>query len=505
MTQHGSRPHERFGVARLVASIAFSLAALVIPAPALALSQVWVFPDYCPQTWDATLQDCINDAAQGDSIVIATDTPGGFLSIYNKSIDLYAADGYAPEFTNGANVEFNSGTHEFSLRGVSFREPFTINLTGGSGHVVDIDGVGFATSSRYKTALRISASVSSSVTLRRDSVGLTNQGQPIYFESKPAAGQLVSLRAVGDSLTAAGIGGAATDAIAMQVQGAGTTNIDIDNLSVWHVPGAAVALAAAENANVRLNLTGAAIESTDEALFVHDGQMAGGYLTVNMFNSVASHISGLAIWLHESSTYHPIFHFNAGYNDFYAIGHPNQLEGHSLGSHNLAVDPKYVDQTNGDLRLQSDSPLINKGLVCSPSGLADPDAAGNHRLKGTSVDIGAYERGAVAPNGTVVLGSPAGDLLYGTGGDDILCGYNGNDYLYGNGGNDYVDGGSGNDRLYAGTGKDRLYGDLGDDLLCARDGAGGDYLNGGGGTDAYRADSSDTRVSLESAGDCSGG
>jgi hypothetical protein len=60
------------------------------------------------------------------------------------------------------------------------------------------------------------------------------------------------------------------------------------------------------------------------------------------------------------------------------------------GPGNITNAPLFVD-TNGwiNLRLQADSPCINAGY--NPSAPAAPDLDGNQRIRGGTVDIGAYE------------------------------------------------------------------------------------------------------------------
>ncbi len=66
-------------------------------------------------------------------------------------------------------------------------------------------------------------------------------------------------------------------------------------------------------------------------------------------------------------------------------------------SHSLFADPRFVDVTEPDLRLQADSPAIDVGDASAPVG--DADFQGGPRIQGSGVDLGALE-------------FPAGQALY---------------------------------------------------------------------------------------------
>ena len=70
------------------------------------------------------------------------------------------------------------------------------------------------------------------------------------------------------------------------------------------------------------------------------------------------------------------------------------------------VDPRFVDAANGDLRLLTGSPMIDAGDPATPD-LPEFDLAGNPRVVGSAVDIGAYEHDGSDPGGVLFI-TPSG-------------------------------------------------------------------------------------------------
>ncbi len=85
------------------------------------------------------------------------------------------------------------------------------------------------------------------------------------------------------------------------------------------------------------------------------------------------------------------------------------------------------------------------------------------------------------------IGSEGTDAYYGGAGDDTLDGRGGDDYLLGRGGADTLLGGDGDDYIDGGAGDDIIDGGAGDDTIVWNVGGGHDIVDGGADTDTFIA------------------
>jgi hypothetical protein len=69
----------------------------------------------------------------------------------------------------------------------------------------------------------------------------------------------------------------------------------------------------------------------------------------------------------------------------------SDVKGGAQGTANLDIDPLFINPAGGDLRLQPGSSCIDKGFLHSAITSSSVDLAGQPRVIGASVDMGAYE------------------------------------------------------------------------------------------------------------------
>ncbi len=487
----------------VLAGALLAIVAVVVPARAGG-ADTWTFPGTCPGT---TLQDCVNGATAGDTIEIATNDPIQEIVIIDRSLTVRAAAGFHPTVLAMGAGDGSTGTLGVFLEGLKIPGGVLVRLTAGSGHVVGLHHLTMNLSPQAAQGIELDLGVPSTVEVTDSTIrGSLRQTDLVYATTGNPSG-LVRFRAVGNRLFGEddpqGGGG-----FLLETSRTGSVRADFFNNSVWNVQaccGAEAGLAVNPRgpSHVDVNAVGNTIDHSGFiGLNIRNDLLPTGHVSVDAFDNVLSNNGGSAIEL--ESKHKPTLTFREGRSDFFANGGPNILEGHSLGTGNLAQNPRFVHPGTGGLALRSTSPLIDAGEVCSPGGVGSPDAAGRFRLAGPSVDMGAFERGAGPPTGAVLLGGPGNDMLDGTTGADILCGAGGPDVLRGEGGGDFLDGGPGPDDVFGDTGPDRLFGGPGDDpCLDSHDGVGGnDHIDGGPGNDGFLADAGDVRVRTEHPTPC---
>jgi len=483
------------------------LAVGVGPGSVRAGNDTWQFPGFCEGA--ATLQHCIDDVAQpGDIILIDTDVPIAGGATITKPLSLASAAGIEGTIIGPVVVTANSGSIDVALRHLALEGGINVHLLGGSDHTLTIDHLDVTNASAPGSqALAVYAAVPATVDVTASRFHATNgMSTQMYLESANPTGT-VRLRVVGNRMT--GHGDASSfGGIQLILDGPAMTRADIMDNAIWDVGGcgcvggAAVYIRVNEPATDDINVVGNTLDHAVTGVDVQTLTTTGGHYSLDLFDNIISHSTDQGVTI-GSFAHTSELTLRAGHNDFSALGQPNDFNVYSAGTGNLAVAPGYVAPASGDLRLKPGSALIDKGIVCTPGGVAAIDAAGDARLSGRSVDIGAYERGAATATGAAFVGTSGVDTFSGTPGADIMCGYAGADTLDGKGGNDYIDGGGGPDRLIGGPGKDRLLGEAGDDTLCAHDGVrGNDSVDGGAGRDGYRADRGDVLRIVEHLASC---
>jgi Ca2+-binding RTX toxin-like protein len=449
-----------------------------------------------------SLQDCINAAGPGGKVEIDTKTDidlPELLSI-TSSFTLTSAPGFHGHLIGGVRVWPASDGATVTVSNLRIDGSLSfLATTGSGGHTVMFDRMRVFAGDLMGGAIDVNTHVPANVTVKRSTASVHGQNygpSGISFYADIAGGQ-VTLRALGNVMTGHGTTGASSG-FRITRYGAGEVRTVITNNRVWDVAqngnGSFLSAYVYASGTSALNVSGNTFDrSGGDGVFLSTNLTGSGALAFNLFNTIVSRASGHGVSIAKvTGSTTPVV--QGGRNDFFANG-PNVTAGHDLGS-SLAVAPGFVNDATGNLRLTEQSPLIDQGIVCSPAGIAITDAGGLNRLAGTSLDIGAYERGAAAPTGKAVTGTGAANTINGTPGSDILCGMDGPDTIRGMGGGDYIDGGAGTDVVSGGSGPDRLFGGPDGDTLCASDGT-ADVVKGGAGTDRYTSDSHDTLISVE--------
>ena len=481
------RAHRLAACLASAALVVMGLAAGAGPASAGGPTTV-SYPGDCLDTDGHDLQECINSVDPGSTVVLTSEIINE-VAVITKDLTLRATDrSLQPLLTYLLVQTAELDPLQVIVQDIRFSLGVRVNLTQGENHDVRLRRLEVGKGAPNTRGVEIATQVPATVTVEGSYIRSDDrQGDALNMFAEDPDGPVV-FRAIGNRINLHGNANSGSG-IRVEMQDGGTVRADLMNNTIWDVGrcncGAASGIAILPYGAIiaDINIVGNTIErSSTTAVQQRNGLTGIGRLRLDVFDNIFSHIQNGALYLTSGAP--GSLTFRAGYNDYYATG-VNSLDGQSKGSNNMSRDPRFVNRVAGNLKLMSSSPLIDKGQVCSPGGVAIQDASGNTRLRGASVDMGAYERGASTATGVARVGTSGANVLTGTSGADILCGYAGNDKLTGKGGPDYFDGGSD------------------DDKLCARDGVrGNDRLLGGPGTDRSQRDSGDSQTSVERSTTC---
>jgi hypothetical protein len=484
--------------ARTAVLIALAIATLASASGSLAATRVY-------PGCGSTLRACAGAARAGDRILLRTDNVVHIPNNWSmkKGLRFLAAPGYRPRLEPKTgdgfiDVEPTESPATVGFRGIRFTNVNVgVSFSAGSGHrsyfddnvvVVEHGGTGFSTY-YYDTS-------AGSITMRNNTLKGVDSGTDSRIQGGTAI--ITGNRIRGSRSASSGYVG-----IVLHM-GAGTVRATIASNAMHNVQKCECGI----DSGLLLNAFDTAVASVEVLNNTIDdvGRTGGSGGTSGLelrvadaatmdaavYGNLVTNVDGPGIRSNDA----PGLTVHGNRNDVSSTD-ANQLGSYDFGTL-LNVDPEYLGEAHGDLRLQTSSPLIDAGQTCIASTpLPRADAAGQFRLAGTAVEIGAYERGSTISGsvpGRNESGTDTANTIQGTGGRDVLCGLDGDDTIRGKGGGDFVYGGDGADHLFGGGGPDVARGEAGADHIDLRDGVRrNDVAYGGPDMDVCLTDTGDRR------------
>ncbi len=359
----------------------------------------------------ATLQACIDGAASGDTIEIGTTTPIAESPTIVRSLTLTGAPGMTPVIGGASSVNVlsvqnpgggpdASATLAVSIRGITFSNAqIGVELDLGAGHTIEVRDCTVSHSYPTNAASGISITARTSpVTATVAHNTVTTTGDAIQLRAYGTGGP-VTFTAVGNRLSGSNPT-YAHSGIDVDVQGAATATVNLWSNVVHDESGCACGGAAGMSVNASSPAT-ATVHIVNDTIDHVAASGIGtspltGTLALDIVNDVVTRCGGRGVALIASAG----LSVENAFNDFFMNGAPNDFGGFAEGGSTFTVDPRFVDAAGGDYQLASGSPMIDTGTNGPPGGLPDVDAAGDVRVAGAAVDIGAYEFGAGPPTTT---------------------------------------------------------------------------------------------------------
>ncbi|MHC4944807.1 MAG: right-handed parallel beta-helix repeat-containing protein, partial [Planctomycetota bacterium] len=324
------------------------------------------------------IQGAIQDAAEGDTILVAAGTYLENLDFLGKGITVISAQGPDATIIDGGQagsvVTFQSGEYEDSVL-----TGFTI--TNGTGSTeMPFTGGG------------ISCLNSSSPTIKDNKIR-SNQGRYgagiFCHDSSP----LIEHNAVFDNEAVLGVGGLGGGIACWNGQALLDANIISSNLA--NAYGGGICLLQAEAALVNNMILGNHSKGsgggvgcftsepilTNNTLYDNSADVFGGGIYCHQ--AAAPSITNTIVWNNDAPE-------GPQLSGTHAVVTYCDVQGGWPGIGNIAEDPKFIDPAMGDFHITKDSPCLDQGNNDTPE-LPDNDFEGDPRVVSDHVDIGADE------------------------------------------------------------------------------------------------------------------
>ncbi|MFO1464678.1 MAG: choice-of-anchor Q domain-containing protein [bacterium] len=363
-----------------------------------------------PGACSTTLQACIDAAAGGDAVEIATDDRIQEDLSLQKSMILRAAPGFHPvvgnpDPTNPRWIQINDNNDgqsevvDIAVDG--------INFDGARLDVTFYDSVGGDSFSLTNSRVYSEANWDS---LTFDTSGpahylvqgnvIIGNGEPIDFYSRDGTVGAISLQIEGNEITTAdkqeSMAGIVLDLAGKNSVDASVT---IRNNLLHDLGGcncgseAGILMYVGEDMASIVDISNNTFDNIDGYGIDVAGYPANHAVQLNFYNNVMTRLTGPGFLLPPVV---PNLSINHDYNFFYA-NQSDYFGGYPPGPNTVLssdnIDPLFVDLFGGNYRLQANSPLVDKGTNTPPGGLALTDRDGKNRVIGGAVDIGAFESG----------------------------------------------------------------------------------------------------------------
>jgi MYXO-CTERM domain-containing protein len=353
---------------------------------------------------NGTLQACIDGAASGDRIEIASANRIEETISISRSLTLTGAPGIVPLL---GSADFPGSKYlDVSAMG----EPIRVELRGlkldgayltayfGAGKdnaltVADCE-ISNATGSTSNRGIDLDVRAPAKVALEHNVIRTDGYGISLTTSS---AGE-GTFDIVGNSITAVTKTKSASG-IDLSLRGAGKVLANVVDNVVFgvadcHCGGASgIEVSALESVKARVFLTNNTLADLASSVGIYvSSAEAASTLETYIFNNI---VSGAQNAVRFPSAL-PNLTILDGYNDFYGSLEASYVGGYPLAATDLDVDPAFVQSANHDFRLTALSPLVDAAMSLPPGGLPSVDADDHLRTAGAAVDIGAYEAGAVA-------------------------------------------------------------------------------------------------------------